>query len=62
MMRRVRIGTRGSALALWQANHVRDELARRHGVEADLVRIHTSGDKLQTASVALIGSEGGAKG
>jgi len=60
--RRFRIGTRGSALALWQANHVRDELARRHGIEAELVRIHTSGDKLQTASVAQIGAEGSAKG
>lgn len=62
MSRRFRIGTRGSALALWQANHVRDELARRHGIEAELVRIHTSGDKLQTASVAQIGAEGSAKG
>jgi hydroxymethylbilane synthase len=60
--RPVRIGTRGSALALWQANHVRDEFARRHGVEAELVRIHTSGDKLQTAPVAQIGAEGSAKG
>ena len=62
MSRRFRIGTRGSALALWQANHVRDELARRHGIEAELVRIHTSGDKLQTASVSQIGAEGSAKG
>jgi len=60
--RSLRIGTRGSALALWQANHVRDELARLHGVQAELVRIHTSGDKLQTASVAQIGAEGSAKG
>jgi hydroxymethylbilane synthase len=60
--RSLRIGTRGSALALWQANHVRDELARLHGLEAELVRIQTSGDKLQTASVAQIGAEGGAKG
>lgn len=63
MNRALRIGTRGSALALWQANHVRSELERRHGVAAELVRIHTSGDKMQTASVAqanaLIGSEGG---
>lgn len=62
MNRPLRIGTRGSALALWQANHVRDELARCHGVEAELVRIHTSGDKLQAASVAQIGAEGSAKG
>ena len=62
MNRPLRIGTRGSALALWQSNHVRDELSRRHGIEAELVRIHTSGDKLQTASVAQIGAEGSAKG
>ena len=67
MNRQFRIGTRGSALALWQANHVRDELARRHGVEAELVRIQTSGDRMQTASVAQIeaaqiGAEGSAKG
>ena len=62
MNRPLRIGTRGSALALWQANHVRDELSRRHDVEAELIRIHTSGDKLQTASVAQIGAEGSAKG
>lgn len=62
MKRVLRIGTRGSALALWQANHVRDELMRRHGVDAELIRIHTSGDKMQTASVAQIGAEGSAKG
>jgi len=60
--RPVRIGTRGSALALWQANHVRDEFARRHGVETELVRIQTSGDRLQTVSLAQIGAEGSAKG
>ncbi len=62
MNRRLRIGTRGSALALWQANHVRDELSRLHGVDAELVRIHTSGDKLQNASITQIGAEGSAKG
>lgn len=66
MNRPLRIGTRGSALAFWQANYVRDALARRHGVEAELVRIHTSGDKMQSASVAQInaqiGAEGSAKG
>jgi hydroxymethylbilane synthase len=60
--RPLRIGTRGSALALWQANHVRDELARLHGVEAELVRVRTAGDRMQSASVAQIGAEGSAKG
>lgn len=62
MKRPLRIGTRGSALALWQANHVRDELARLHGVEAELVRVRTAGDRMQSASVAQIGAEGSAKG
>ena len=54
-MKSLRIGTRGSALALWQANHIRDKLAELHGVEAELVRIRTSGDRFQTASIAQIG-------
>ncbi len=44
-MKRLRIGTRGSALALWQANFVAQRLAQLHGVEAELVRIRTSGDR-----------------
>ncbi|MFY9691284.1 MAG: hydroxymethylbilane synthase [Candidatus Acidiferrales bacterium] len=62
-MTRLRIGTRGSTLALWQANHIAESLAKLHGVEAELVRIRTSGDRLQSASVAqvneAIGAEGG---
>ncbi len=62
-MTRLRIGTRGSPLALWQANHIADSLAKLHGVQTELVRIRTSGDRLQSASVAqvneAIGAEGG---
>ncbi|HEX4002336.1 MAG TPA: hydroxymethylbilane synthase [Candidatus Acidoferrales bacterium] len=62
-MTRLRIGTRGSSLALWQANHIADSLAKLHGIETELVRIRTSGDRLQSASVAqvndAIGAEGG---
>ena len=65
-MKRLRIGTRGSALALWQANHIAKLLVQRHGVETELVRIRTTGDHLQSASVAqvnaAIGSESSAKG
>lgn len=57
-MRRLRIGTRGSALALWQANHVRARLKEIAGVECELVRIRTSGDHFQTAAVAQIGTKG----
>ena len=42
----LRIGTRGSALALWQARTVADKLAER-GVATELVVIRTSGDRLQ---------------
>jgi hydroxymethylbilane synthase len=53
----LRIGTRGSMLALWQANHVRERLAQLHGIEAELVRIRTSGDNFATASIAQISSQ-----
>jgi len=63
---KLRIGTRGSALALWQAKHVAEALKRVHGVETELIRIRTSGDRVQSASVAQIneqiGSEAGGKG
>lgn len=65
-MTRLRIGTRGSALALWQANHIADRLAHLHGVETELVRIRTAGDRMQSAPVAqineMIGGESGEKG
>lgn len=57
-MKSLRIGTRGSALALWQANHVAARLAELHGVQSELVRIRTSGDHFQTGSVALVGTKG----
>jgi hydroxymethylbilane synthase len=58
----LRIGTRGSALALWQANHIKDRLAELHRVDSELVRIRTTGDHFQTASVTQIGSELSGKG
>ncbi len=42
----IRIGTRGSKLALWQANFTKAALAKI-GVEAELVIIKTQGDKIQ---------------
>jgi hydroxymethylbilane synthase len=62
----LRIGTRGSALALWQARHIADRLAQLHGVETQLIHIRTSGDRMQSAAVAqineMIGAESGGKG
>jgi hydroxymethylbilane synthase len=58
---RLRIGTRGSALALWQANHIADQLAQLHGIETELIRIRTSGDRLQSVPVAQINEQIGAE-
>ncbi len=57
-MRLLRIGSRGSLLALWQANAVRDRLARAAGAEAEIVIIKTSGDRFQQAPVGQIGLKG----
>lgn len=57
-MRHLRIGTRGSLLAKWQAEWVRKQLFAKTGTEAEIVIIKTSGDKLQTASLAQIGGKG----
>jgi hydroxymethylbilane synthase len=65
-VKRLRIGTRGSALALWQANFIAAQLKQAANTETEIVRIRTSGDHLQTASVARplaeISAETGMKG
>jgi len=58
----LRIATRGSALALWQANHIRERLAQLHGVESELIRIRTSGDHFQGPSIAQASEQTGTKG
>ncbi len=57
-MRPLRIGSRGSVLAMWQANAVRGRLERLVGVETEIVTIKTSGDRFQQANVAQIGLKG----
>ncbi len=55
----LRIATRGSQLALWQAEHVRDRLRAIHpGLEVELVALKTTGDKLLDAPLAKIGGKG----
>ena len=46
---KIKIGTRGSKLALWQANETRDRL-QKLGVEVEIVIIKTQGDKIQHLS------------
>jgi hydroxymethylbilane synthase len=57
MNKTIRIGTRGSALALWQANHVAN-LIHPSGYRTEIVPIETRGDKIQSVSIAKIGSKG----
>ena len=57
-MRHLRIGTRGSLLAKWQAEHVRKQLFAGAGVETEIVIIKTSGDKQQMAPLSEIGGKG----
>ncbi len=55
----VRIATRQSPLALWQAEFVKAELMRFHpGIVVDLVKFTTQGDKILDAPLAKIGGKG----
>lgn len=55
---KVRIGTRKSKLALWQANYVKEFLEKTWGVEVELVKITTTGDKITDVPLAKIGGKG----
>ena len=53
----MRIGTRGSALALWQAHHVADRL-RAAGHDVEIVTFTTKGDRILDVPLAEIGDKG----
>jgi hydroxymethylbilane synthase len=58
-LRELRIATRRSRLALWQAEHVRERLvALRRGLKVELVPLSTRGDEILDASLAKIGGKG----
>jgi len=57
-LRTLRIGTRGSLLAKWQAESIRKRLFAATGIEPEIVIIKTAGDKMLHAPVAQIGSKG----
>jgi hydroxymethylbilane synthase len=55
----LRIGTRGSQLALYQANWVREKLIEAHlGLTVTLIKIKTTGDKIQDVPLAKMGGKG----
>ncbi len=56
-MARLRIGSRGSQLALWQANHIAS-LLRERGHEVEIEIIRTTGDKITDVALAKVGTKG----
>ena len=57
-MKPLRIGSRGSILARWQAEFVRKQLFQLTGVETEILIIKTSGDKMQQSPLGQIGGKG----
>ena len=56
-MARLRIGSRGSQLALWQANHISDQLRNQgHIVEIEIIK--TTGDKITDVALSKVGTKG----
>ena len=56
-MAKLKIGSRGSQLALWQANHVA-ALLRAKGHTVDIEVIKTTGDKITSVALAKVGTKG----
>lgn len=56
-METIKIGTRGSKLALWQAEYIAD-LLKAGGLNTEIVKIETKGDKILDVSISKIGSKG----
>ncbi len=55
----IRIASRGSELALWQANHIRDALCAAHpGLAVELLIVTTDGDRIQDRPLHEIGGKG----
>lgn len=58
-MKKITIATRGSKLALWQANYIKDELTGRHqGLEVELLVLKTKGDIILDVPLAKVGGKG----
>ncbi len=56
---KIRIGTRKSKLALWQANYVASQLKKHFpDIEVELVKITTKGDKILDVPLAKVGGKG----
>ena len=56
-MNTIKLGTRGSKLALWQAEYIKETL-ERGGLSVEIVIINTKGDQILDRSLSKIGSKG----
>ena len=56
-MSTIKLGTRGSKLALWQAEYIRETL-EKGGLQVEIVIINTKGDQILDRSLSKIGSKG----
>ncbi len=57
-MNTITIATRGSALALWQAEHIRSLLEREHSLTVELLVLKTKGDIILDVPLAKVGGKG----
>lgn len=58
-IKKIRIATRKSPLAMWQAGHVRDQLCRVHrGLVVDILGMETQGDRFFDAPLSTAGGKG----
>lgn len=56
---KLRIGTRGSQLAMWQAHWIKENLVMTHpDLDVEIVRIKTTGDKILDVPLAKVGGKG----
>ncbi|RKU90799.1 hydroxymethylbilane synthase [Helicobacter pylori] len=57
-MEKLVIGSRGSELALWQANHIKERLKKECLIESEIQIVKTTGDKILDAPLNKIGGKG----
>ncbi|MGN8457656.1 hydroxymethylbilane synthase [Helicobacter pylori] len=57
-MEKLVIGSRGSELALWQANHIKERLKKECSIESEIQIVKTKGDKILDTPLNKIGGKG----
>ncbi len=59
MKKNIRIGTRGSQLALWQANHIKSSIEKLFPeLEVEIITISTKGDRITDRPLSMVGGKG----